>query len=359
MLAHDVALGLFVFGGAAAAIDEALAPFAWWLRVVTLAVVARLVIVAALAPFTWWLDVVHTKRWGRGPRHGRWIRGYVIDGLVSTAVVTAGVVVFAASIRAFPTAWPMITALGLAALVGLVAAAQPLLVDPLFHRFSKLEDGPLRSDVLALAHRAGTPLRDVVVMATGGGARANAYVTGIGPTQELVVFDTLLAYPRSEVLSVVAHELQHRRRGHHLKLTLLRMATAAASAAIISWCLDVPWLLRAAHASSPADPRVVPLVLLLAFVLERVGAVLIAVPWRRWEREADRAALDLTSSPEDMERVIRRIALANLSDLTPPRAIYLLTFTHPTAIERVRAARRWAPGSPVDRARPTGDRRAA
>ena len=60
---------------------------------------------------------------------------------------------------------------------------------------------------------------------------------------------------------------------------------------------------------------------------------------RRWERAADRFAVELTRDPATMERMHRRLALANLADLDPPRPVYVLLFTHPTPPERIAAAR--------------------
>ena len=60
---------------------------------------------------------------------------------------------------------------------------------------------------------------------------------------------------------------------------------------------------------------------------------------RRWERVADRFAVELTEDPGTMEQMHRRLALANLADLDPPRPVYLLLFTHPTPPERIAAAR--------------------
>ena len=94
----------------------------------------------------------------------------------------------------------------------------------------------------------------------------------------------------------------------------------------------------AAGADGPGDPRIVPLVLLVLWVLE-IGALPFET-WlsRRWERVADRFAVELTRDPETMERMHRRLALANLADLDPPRPVYLLLFTHPTPPERIAAA---------------------
>jgi STE24 endopeptidase len=103
-------------------------------------------------------------------------------------------------------------------------------------------------------------------------------------------------------------------------------------------------LLDATRADGPGDPRVVPLVLLLGVLLELAGAPLLAALSRRFEREADRGSLELTGDPESFERAHRKLALSNLSDLDPPRALYLLLFTHPTPPERIAAARAWAAG---------------
>jgi STE24 endopeptidase len=168
----------------------------------------------------------------------------------------------------------------------------------------------------------------------------NAYVSGLGPTRRLVVFDTLLAdVPRDELRVVVAHELGHRRFRHVAAGTALAMTGAAAAVLILWGLLSWPRLVSAAGASGPGDPRVVPLVLLVLLVLG-----LLALPFetwisRRWERTADRFALALTRDAGAFERVFRRLARANLSDLDPPRLLYVLLFTHPTPPERVAAAR--------------------
>jgi hypothetical protein len=48
----------------------------------------------------------------------------------------------------------------------------------------------------------------------------------------------------------------------------------------------------------------------------------------------------LTHDLAAFEATHRRLATGNLSDLDPPRPIYLILFSHPTPIERIQAARR-------------------
>jgi STE24 endopeptidase len=100
-------------------------------------------------------------------------------------------------------------------------------------------------------------------------------------------------------------------------------------------------VLRAIDASGPGDPRVVPFVLLVAALLQLLGMPLLSALSRRWESAADRFSLEMTGDLQVFEDSHRALALSNLSDLDPPRAIYLATFSHPTPAERIAAAYRW------------------
>jgi STE24 endopeptidase len=113
---------------------------------------------------------------------------------------------------------------------------------------------------------------------------------------------------------------------------------------VVLWgLLSSPGLRAAVGApGGAADPRVVPFVLLLAAAVEILAAPLGAALSRRWEREADRFSLGLTRDLATFETAHRSLAAANLSDLDPPRAIYLLLFTHPTPVERIESARQIA-----------------
>ena len=163
--------------------------------------------------------------------------------------------------------------------------------------------------------------------------KVNAYVSGIGRTRRVVVFDTLLrAAAPEEVEVVVAHELGHRREGHVAKLTLLAM-TGAAVAVFVLW---------AVLGTRVADPRTLPEALLVLLALEIVALAPGAWLSRRFERVADRWSLELTEEPTAFARAHLELARRNLSDLEPPRAAYLLLFSHPTPPERLALGRAWA-----------------
>jgi STE24 endopeptidase len=90
-----------------------------------------------------------------------------------------------------------------------------------------------------------------------------------------------------------------------------------------------------------AEPRTLPEALLLLLTLE--VAALPAGAWlsRRWERDADRCSLDLTEEPTAFARAHVELARRNLSDLEPPRLVYVLLFSHPTPPERLALGRAW------------------
>jgi STE24 endopeptidase len=202
----------------------------------------------------------------------------------------------------------------------------PFLLEPLFNRFRPLDDAELSGALLGLAQRAGVPVRDVLVADASRRTRKhNAYVSGIGRTRRVVLFDTLLrdaAQPELEV--VVAHELGHRRHRDVMKGTLLGMASAAV-AVLVAWPLD-------------PSPRRIPLLLLVWGLLEVVTLPFTAAFSRRLERRADRFALELTRDAGAFEAAFRRMARTNLADLDPPPLVYAFVFTHPTPAERIAAA---------------------
>ena len=144
-------------------------------------------------------------------------RGWLSDLAKQTALsaglgaATDAAVIAAA--RRWPQRWWLYAAGGTIAVGSLLGALAPVILDPIFNDFTPLPEGETRSDVLALAHDAGVGVGDVYsVDASRRTTAANAYVTGLGPTKRVVIFDTMLdRYSRDEIRLVVAHELGHMR----------------------------------------------------------------------------------------------------------------------------------------------------
>lgn len=270
------------------------------------------------------------------------LKGYVVGAVMSAVLLVA----FYSLTRLAPSWWWAFGAAGAAAVVVLLSFALPVLVEPLFNRFTPMPGGPLREELVAMAARDGIPVRDVLVADASRRTRGlNAYVSGLGLTRRLVVYDTLLreATP-GEVRSVVAHELGHTKERDSDRAAVL--GAIGAAAAVVALYLVGQWdvLLRRADVDSIGSPRAIGLVLAVGAVAGLVGG-----PWqnlvsRRVEARADQHALRLTADPAEFAAMQRRLAEVNIADVHPPRVEYLLFATHPDTVERLAAAREYVPG---------------
>jgi STE24 endopeptidase len=290
---------------------------------------------AVQLPGSYWIGHVRERRYGFSTQTAWGWLGDRAKGLgVSLVLGAAAFVALVGLARALPRWWPAVAAPGLALLVLLLSFVAPVVLEPLFNRFRPLADEALAGDLRALAVRAGVPVRDVLVAdASRRTTKHNAYVSGLGKTRRVVVYDTLLANDKPRELAlIVAHELGHRRARHVQKGTALAMAGSA------GFVLALWALLHWSALPEPGNPRVVPLVLLVGALLELPGLPLGAALSRRWEREADRFSIELTGDREAYVGAHLDLARSNLSDLDPPRLVYALLFSHPTAPERLAAA---------------------
>jgi len=248
-----------------------------------------------------------------------------------------------ALLRRFPRTWWIPAAAGAALLTIALSFLYPLLVEPVFNRFTSLPAGPVRDDLLQLARRDGVRVSDVLVADASRRTTAeNAYVSGFGRTRRIVIYDTLLRASPAEIRLVVAHELGHAKRNDVLWATVTGAAGAAAAVCLLFLLLQWKPLLHRADVEDAADPRSVALVLFLVAALTQVSQPAVNLVTRRVEARADVHSLALTGDPGTFVRVERRLALSNVSDLRPSPVLYALFATHPSTTERIALARDWA-----------------
>ncbi|WP_431924750.1 M48 family metallopeptidase [Micromonospora wenchangensis] len=316
----------------------------WIARAVLGGIAVVLVADLLTLPFAAWRQSVLTRYGLATQGWGGWtvdlLKSYALSAVLAATVLLG----FYTVTRLAPRWWWAFGAAGAAGLVVLLSFVLPVLVEPVFNRFTPMEQGPLRTELTALAARDGVPVRDVLVADASRRTRAvNAYVSGLGPTRRVVVYDTLLreATP-AEVTSVVAHELGHARDRDVWTGTLT--GALGAAAAVVTLYLVGSWtpLLRRAGVDSIAEPRAFALLIALVTVVGLVAGPVQALVSRRIEARADAHALALTGDPATFEAMQRRLAGVNLADPDPPRAEYLWFASHPSTVERMAAARAYA-----------------
>lgn len=314
----------------------------WWAATAAIAVEVVVLGVLVRLPLGFWAGYVHERAWGLSSQsRAGWAWDRAKSLAVATVFVAAAMVALVGSARALPSAWPVLAATAAALAVLLLSWAAPVLLEPLFSRVRPLDDPELAAELRALGERSGVPLREVLVNdASRRTRKLNAYVSGLGRTRRLVLFDTLLESAKpSEVRVVAAHELGHQREQHLEKGVALGMLGAALFVVVLWAALSLSAIRAALGVTGVEDPRVVPFVLFAGAVVEVLSMPFGATLSRRWELQADCFSLDLTEDTESFVAIHRKLAIANLSDIDPPRTLYLACFTHPTAVERIRAAR--------------------
>jgi STE24 endopeptidase len=272
-------------------------------------------------------------------------RGWAVDLLKATGIesvlAAAGGGAVVAITRRYPRGWWLPAAAGSVVVGAGFAALGPVLLDPIFNDFTPLPEGETRADVLELAAAAGVKVGEVYsVDASRRTTAANAYVTGLGPTKRVVLFDTLLdRYNRDQVKVVVAHELAHVRNRDVSRSILYAAIVAPATALAVQ---RLSWALTPERGTGGALPAMALAVALVGAPSGMIGNRLS----RAVERRADAYSLELSGAPTAFIDFERSIALQNVADLAPPRWVTKLLATHPPTTERIGFAVTYADASP-------------
>ena len=252
---------------------------------------------------------------------------------VTTALVLVVLVGFARRTPRWWFAWA-----GTAAMLLTFAGSflYPVLVEPVFNRFTPMSAGPFKESILRLADREAVHVDDVLVAdASRRITTLNAYVSGLGSTRRVVVYDNLLrGLTPAEARVVIAHELGHAKHNDVLLGTSLGAVGSVGAVALLALVVDSERVRRRARVASVGDPAVVALVLALAGLgTFAVSPVENAVS-RAIEVRADRTSLEATGSGPTFVRMQRRLAIVSLADPTPPALALFWWGSHPTVLQR-------------------------
>jgi STE24 endopeptidase len=217
----------------------------------------------------------------------------------------------------------------------------PTWIFPLFNKFQPLEEGELRSAVLAYARKVAFPLEGLFVIdGSRRSTKANAFFTGFGKRKRVALFDTLIAkHSVEELVAVVAHEIGHYKRRHVLQGLALSLLQAGAIFWLLSLFLSRPGLFEAFDVTTPSVHAGLVFFLLLYTPLDLLLSLGMQAFSRKNEFEADAYARATTGAAEPLVSALQRLSADNLSNLTPHPLYVALHHTHPPLVERVRALR--------------------
>ncbi|MCU1245701.1 MAG: family peptidase [Acidobacteria bacterium] len=272
---------------------------------------------------------------------GNWLLDFAKAFAVNIAIGAPVVALTLFAIRRFRRWWIVLWLGSLPiSIVGVVI--WPLFIDPLFNHFVPLKDPVLRSQLLSEASRAGIEGGRVYqVDKSKQTTTMNAYVTGIGPSKRIVIWDTLLAkMSRQEVLAVMGHEMGH--------FVLHHLWKGLAFSFLISFLVTITLqpaterLLARYGArwgiASPADPAALPLILAIVSLTMFLLSPAINGFSRHLEHEADIFGLELTHLNEPMASALVKLAEDSKGDPHPNAFIEWWSYSHPAADKRIDVA---------------------
>ena len=263
--------------------------------------------------------------------------------LLSWLFATLIVELIYATIRFAPQNWWLIAWIIFLAFFVLMAQVAPVVLFPIFYKFSPLDNEDLKSRLVKLGERAGTPIRGVYEWKLSEKTKkANAALTGLGATRRIILADTLLEnYSPDEIEAVLAHELGHHVHRHILKSIAVQAAVTFAgfwlASEVLHYAVDT-----ARQFDSLSDFATLPL-LVLVFTAMSVLLMPVLNAYSRFnERQADRYCFQSVRSVEPFVTAMNKLAAQNLAERQPSKWVERLFHSHPSISNRIAAARAWA-----------------
>ncbi len=272
---------------------------------------------------------------------GLWISDFIKSLLLSTIMIS--LLIFAALwlIQWSPDLWWFFVWSFLFSYSIFIMYISPYVLEPLFNKFTPVEDDLLKERIARLTDKVGIHISRIMkIDASRRSRHTNAYFTGIGKTKRIVLYDTLLEeMNHDEIIAVLAHEIGHWKKRHLLK-TLAGFEILSLIGLYLSFRLVEGDLLSTLFYISK-DTIFAKFVILsfLAGIVSFPLMPLINKFIRKHEREADRVSYELTDGAEGMVSALIKLSKGNLSNLYPHPLFVDIYYSHPPVLERIRYIR--------------------
>src|SRR5205823_2747791 len=238
-----------------------------------------------------------------------------------------------------PQTWWLLVALVLHYFTVVMANLAPVLILPLFYKFTPLPEGELTRRLLALAERSHTRVRGVFTMhLSSKTTAANAALMGLGNTRRIVLGDTMLdRYTPDEIEVVLAHELGHHVHHDIWKLIVSQSVLTLGGLYLVNLALH--WAVDVQHYYlSLTDVATIPFVLILIALFGLIVMPIGNGLSRAIEYRADEYALQTTKRVDAFKSAMTRLANQNLADVEPSPLVEILFHDHPSISKRLKHA---------------------
>ncbi len=213
----------------------------------------------------------------------------------------------------------------------------PYVIEPLFNKFTPIEDESLAQKIRELLQRVGIKVSRVFKMdASKRSLHTNAYFSGFGKVKRIILYDTLLEkMDQDELLAVLSHEAGHWKKKHVLKLIVISEIISLAAIYISFMVLQTDFLTNIFHIEHDTFFAKVIILGFLGSIISFPFTPLGNYISRRFEREADRFSMQLMENKGNISTALIKLSKDNLSNLHPHPLYAAFYYSHPPVIERI------------------------
>jgi STE24 endopeptidase len=289
---------------------------------------------------------------------GSWLVDWAKGEGVEIAIAILLVWLLFAVIRKRPRKWWFYFWLAAVPLIILGAVIEPLVVEPLFFKFTPLASSEprLAANIEQMTIRAGAPIPQSRIFEMNASAKLralNAYVTGLGTSKRVVVWDTTIRrMSGDEVLFVTGHEMGHYVLGHVRNGILFACAVLLfflyLAYRLLHWMLarwGETWAIR-----GPDDLASLPVLILLLTMFGFLFTPISNVYSRHLEHQADQYGLEVIhglvpDAPVIAAHAFQILGEVDLEEPNPSTAVKFWFYNHPPLDERMRFAQTYDPWS--------------
>ncbi len=283
-----------------------------------------------------------------------WAKGEGLEVVIGALLIW----VLYTVIRKSPRRWWLYFWLAAVPLIILGAVVEPLIIEPLFFKFTPLANShpQLAARIEQMTVRAGVEIPQSRILEMNAATKLkalNAYVSGLGASKRVVVWDTTIRrMTEEEVLFVSSHEMGHYVLGHvrdgilfscGVLLFFLFLAYRT-----LGWMLERwgdSWAIRGA-----GDLASLPVLILLLTVFSFLFTPISNAYSRHLEHQADQYGLEAIhglapDAPVVAAHAFQVLGEVDLEEPNPSAAVKFWFYTHPPLDERMRFAQTYDPWS--------------
>jgi STE24 endopeptidase len=263
---------------------------------------------------------------------GMWFSDYGKSKAIDMVISIGGMTGIYALLVYMPKYWWLIAASVMAVFIIIAVYLYPVLIDPLFYKFKKLDDDKLQEEILGITEKAGIEVKDILVVdASRRTVKANAYFTGVGNTRRIVLYDNLIDnFSSEEILNVIAHEAGHWKYSHVLKSVGMSVIGGFIGFFLLGLIFSRTGL--------KGDIRAVFVLILITALVTFLMLPFQNMISRYFEKQTDEIALEITKGYDTQIALMTRLAESNLSNVEPHPVIKYTLYSHPPIMERIRYA---------------------